>query len=172
MNGKRTFLEKCCWPQVVGRLLNWVKLWPFQTRHSEKNLLNRIWSNRQFDLFSTFFFSFPSSYTFSLSTPGGQLSPATKALPGLFLLSLSFFSQNESIHHHCFLLSILNRLAGYLQGLPSGIAGEAPVLLLQESSDEEAEPLLPPPPEPESLCWCARVTPSWSASSKWSDWWT
>jgi hypothetical protein len=49
-------------------------------------------------------------------------------------------------------LSILNWLACYLQGLPSGIAGDAPVLLLQESSDED-EPPLAPEPEPESLCW-------------------
>ena len=48
-------------------------------------------------------------------------------------------------------LSILNWLAGYLQGLPSGIAGDAPVLLLQESSEEEEPPFVPD--EPDSLCW-------------------
>ena len=91
-------------------------------------------------------------------------------------------------------------LVGYLQGLPSGIAGDWP--------PGGIPPEIPPPPpldvwcpdkivsprllfpapgpapapckgeewwdelEEDSLCWCARLTPNWSANSKWSDWWT
>ena len=71
-------------------------------------------------------------------------------------------------------MSVLNWLACYLQGLPSGIAGDAPVLRPEAdaaSSDEELCPVDDDEDE-ERRCWWARVTPSCSASSAWSDWWT
>ena len=82
-------------------------------------------------------------------------------------------------------------LVGYLQGLPSGIAGDWPPVDIPPvcwPADNIVSPRLllpvPVPPVPckgdewweeledDSLCWWARLTPSCSANSRWSDWCT
>ena len=81
-------------------------------------------------------------------------------------------------------------LVGYLQGLPSGIAGDWPPVDIPLPvcwPDNIVSPrlLLPVPapapckgeewwedPEDDNLCWWARFTPSCSANSRWSDWCT
>ena len=82
-------------------------------------------------------------------------------------------------------------LVGYLQGLPSGIAGDWPPVDIPPDvcwPDIKVSPstLLLPVPVPvpcngdewcdeleeERRCWWARLTPSCSANSRWSDWCT